>query len=254
MDPTDEDFMTFELPDGSSVFLFTSLDNHAGEPAYFWVEFDREKVSPVWYRVYAVDAEPGDWLPMEPARKVLRKTGTIDEGDNGEGAQLGAMEKLDEGRYALEAKVEIDGSVTHLSGVTVVVDPALGDEAPTLPANGDAKTWIDEVFDDLMAGRTGEEDLERYFATIAAKDIPELMRKVESIGNPQDYMDAHNGAPTVAQFFKFIDFVSALIITLGDEGRTAVAAWPESSSDYTKWVRKYVSDKRFHAQLLEPFS
>ena len=253
MDPTDEDFITSELPDGSSVSLFTSLDNRAGEPAYFWVEFDREDVSPVWYRVYAVDAEPGDWLPMQPAKTVLSRTGTIDEGDDGEGAQLGAMERLDEGRYALEAKVEIAGAVTHLSGVTVIVEPALEDEAPTIPANGDKKSWIDEVFDELMAGRTGEADLRRHFTTIAAKDIPELMQKIESIGGPQDYMEAHNGVPTVQQFFKFIDFVSALIITLGDEGRAALANWPESASEYTKWVRKYVDDKRFHAQLLEPF-
>ncbi len=80
------------------------------------------------------------------------------------------------------------------------------------------------------------------------------MQKVESIGGPQDYMAAHNGVPTVEQFFKFIDFVSALIISLGDEGRAALEDCPDSGGEYTKWVRKYVTDKRFHAQLLEPFS
>ena len=120
--------MTCQLPDGSTVSLWASGDNYAGQWAYFWTEFDREEVPEVLYRTFRVGTPPGEWLPMKPSAAVFEESGFEEEEDEDQGAQLGAAAKLTEGRYILQAKVFIDGVATELAGVTFEVQPPAPEE------------------------------------------------------------------------------------------------------------------------------
>jgi hypothetical protein len=122
MKPSDSNYMTYDLPDGSTVALFASGDNRAGEWTYLWMEFDRE--APVHYRTYLVGTPPGEWLPMNPTAEVYKLTGFKDEEDDADGARLGAAAKLAEGRYILQGRIVIEGMATELPGVTFDVQPS----------------------------------------------------------------------------------------------------------------------------------
>lgn len=116
--------MSYDLPDGTSVSLWASGGNRAGQWVYFWTEFAREELPQVGYRVFPVGAVPGEWSAMQPAAAVFEQTGFEEEyEDEDEGAQLGAAARLAEGRYILQARIVMDGAPIELSGVTFEVEP-----------------------------------------------------------------------------------------------------------------------------------
>jgi hypothetical protein len=117
------DFKSYDLPDGTTVSLWASGGNHAGEWVYFWTEFGREELPQVSYRAFPVGAVPGEWLAMKPTADVFEQTGFEEEEEDEEGAQLGAAERLAEGRYVLQARFVIDGVPVELPGVTFEVEP-----------------------------------------------------------------------------------------------------------------------------------
>lgn len=110
---------------------------------------------------------------------------------------------------------------------------------------------LDSLFEDMLAGRGTKRKRRALKESINESHVELLLRKIESIGDPSDYCDDDETHVPVNQFFEFVDYVSALIINLGEAGRVRLDAYPDSRHEYLKWVRKYVTDERFHAQVMQ---
>lgn len=113
------------------------------------------------------------------------------------------------------------------------------------------KARIDELFDDYLARRGVKKKIAALVAELDGTHVDLLLDKVAGIGDPMDYANAAETSAPVLQFFAFVDLVSALILLLGPEAIDRATARDAGRSEYLRWVQKYVSDDRFHAQVME---
>jgi hypothetical protein len=113
------------------------------------------------------------------------------------------------------------------------------------------KEELDELFADMLARRGTKRRQKALASQITSHHIDVLLDKIAAIGDPADYCDDQETYVPVEPFFEFVDYVSALIISMGEGPQDKVSAYPDGDSRYVPWVKKYVLDSRFHAQLLQ---
>ena len=90
--------------------------------------------------------------------------------------------------------------------------------------------------------------------SIKPADVEMLIRIIESLKDPSVYCKNDDDRETVSGFFLFIDFVSALLINLGDSAIQELNSYRNTKHPFVPWVIKYVNDKRFHDEIMSKFS
>ena len=124
------------------------------------------------------------------------------------------------------------------------------------------KEALDKLLADFLQGKVIDEDILAFSNALEIENIDNLMRHVEQIGEPHDYMDDLNEyiesdnikSEVIARgFFDYVDLIAALILVRGEKGIDRALAFP-GQGEYGIWVRKYVSDARFQKDIRNKFS
>ena len=110
---------------------------------------------------------------------------------------------------------------------------------------------LNTLFDAFLSGSIDNSAKKKFKMSIDASHVEILLKKIESIGDPSDYCNDDETYAPVQEFFDFVDFISALIISLGEAGKLNLAKFRHSNRSYVTWVKKYVTDERFHLQCLK---
>ena len=122
---------------------------------------------------------------------------------------------------------------------------------------------LEAIFRKLRAGDMPEADIRALQAALTVSDTTWLMEHVESLAGPQAFMDEldeyddnDNATSAVIAdgFFKHIDMISALIMSMGDEAIAITRQFEHSQSHYAPWVIRYCSDSRFASGVKEHFA
>ena len=110
---------------------------------------------------------------------------------------------------------------------------------------------IDQIFVDYLSRKGTKRKIAALVQTLDASHVGLLLSKVESIGDPMDYANEAETSAPIQQFFAFVDLISALILLVGDEAVAQTMARECGKSQYLPWVKKFVSDERFHGQVMQ---
>ncbi len=114
--------------------------------------------------------------------------------------------------------------------------------------------YLDKAFSEMISGSSPSELLKEIRENVSPDDADTLMEKVNSLGDPGDYCKNAYDGKTVAGFFLFIDFVSALLIHMGNSATERLDKYSDSRHPFVKWVVKYTKDDRFHPELTAKFN
>ncbi len=112
---------------------------------------------------------------------------------------------------------------------------------------------LDNLFLIFLSGKDARELIDIFRKDLQLEDIGLMMQKISNLGDPSEYCKNDYDSKTVAGFFLFIDFVSVLIIRLGDDAVNEIDRYSHLPGKFVPWVIKYVKDERFHAELLSKF-
>lgn len=75
---------------------------------------------------------------------------------------------------------------------------------------------LDSAFEQFISNAVSDDLLRSIKSSVTSTDVYILIRKVESLDDPSAYCKNDLDSKTPAGFFLFLDFISALIINLGD--------------------------------------
>lgn len=114
--------------------------------------------------------------------------------------------------------------------------------------------YLDTAFNQFITNEVSNDLLKSIKETVTVDDINTLIGSVESLGDPSEYFSNDYDDKTPAGFFLYIDFISALIINLGDPASQQAIKFRNTNHPFVKWVVKYVEDKRFHNEITSKFS
>lgn len=112
---------------------------------------------------------------------------------------------------------------------------------------------LEKAFSEMISGSLPLALLKEIKENIRPDDAEILAEKIKSLGDPGDYCKNDCDGKTVEGFFLFIDFVSALLIHLGDCAIERLDAYSDSRHPFLPWVLKYIADDRFHDEILGKF-
>jgi len=112
---------------------------------------------------------------------------------------------------------------------------------------------LNMAFTQFLSNAVSTELLRSIKDSIGPEDVDTLMQAVRSLSDPGEYCEHDLDSETVSGFFLFIDFISALIIDLGDQAIQATLAYQDTRHPFAPWVIKFVNDERFHAEILAKF-
>jgi len=112
---------------------------------------------------------------------------------------------------------------------------------------------LDEVFTDFLDGKVPRAKTAELGVRVRLDDVDILLDKLASIGDVHDYVDDQETSVPAQEFFLFLDLISSLLILLGEPGCERLRSTPEARSPYVAWVKKYVTDDRFHDELRSSF-
>ena len=107
------------------------------------------------------------------------------------------------------------------------------------------QVMVDTLFEDFISGTITEAKMSEIVELVEVEDVSILLHKVDSLTDPSEYFRRRRSGTVVEGFFRFIDFVSALVISLGESGRKAMEEYKSENNRYTNWINKYVTDERF---------
>jgi len=110
------------------------------------------------------------------------------------------------------------------------------------------------IFKQFISNSVSGDLLKLIKYSIKPTDVEILMRMIISLKDPSAYCKNDDDHETVSGFFLFIDFVSALLINLGDSVIQELNSYRNTKHPFIPWVIKYVSDKRFHDEIMSKFS
>jgi len=110
---------------------------------------------------------------------------------------------------------------------------------------------LDNIFESMLAKRGTKRQRRAFRQRVGVGDVGMLLDKIASIGDPADYCNDQETYAPVQPFFEFVDYVSGLIIEMGEDAWPQVSEYRDQASQYIPWVKKYVFDERFHRDLLE---
>ena len=113
---------------------------------------------------------------------------------------------------------------------------------------------LNMVFEQFISNKVSDDLLRRIKDSVTSADIDVLMKKVESLDDPSAYCKNDLDSKTPAGFFLFIDFISALIINLGDSTIQEANNYSNIKHPFVPWVIKFVNDERFHNEIMSKFS
>lgn len=78
---------------------------------------------------------------------------------------------------------------------------------------------LDLAFEQFISNTVTDELLGSIKGSVTSKDVDTLIKKVESLDDPSAYCKDDLDRDTPAGFFLFLDFISVLIINLGNSAR-----------------------------------
>jgi len=113
---------------------------------------------------------------------------------------------------------------------------------------------LKQVFEQFISSNVSKDSLRNLASEVGSDDIEALIDAVNILDDPSEYCQDDYDEKTVAGFFLFIDFISALIINLGAPAIEVASKYSSSKHPYVPWVAKYASEPRFHGEILEKFS
>ncbi len=113
---------------------------------------------------------------------------------------------------------------------------------------------LDSAFEQFISNRVSDDLLRSLKSSVTSADVDTLIGKVASLDDPSAYCKNDLDSDTPAGFFLFLDFISALIINLGDSAMLKVNKYSNSKHHFVPWVVKYVSDERFQNEIISKFS
>lgn len=113
---------------------------------------------------------------------------------------------------------------------------------------------LDSAFEQFISNAVSDDLLRSIKSSVTSTDVDKLIRKVESLDDPSAYCKNDLDSKTPAGFFLFLDFISALIINLGNSAILEANKYSNSKHHFVPWVVKYASDERFHNQIISKFS
>lgn len=118
------------------------------------------------------------------------------------------------------------------------------------------KQLFEIIFNSFIQGTFPKENIKELVKIITLEDLPWLVEKVIDLKDPSDYFSGSEkrDEKAVVGFFLIIDYISVLIISMGNSGIKELEKYKKEKSTYLPWVIKYVSDERFRNSLLEKFS
>ena len=111
---------------------------------------------------------------------------------------------------------------------------------------------VDQLFHAFMQKKYGDDTLQSFALSVQQDQINALLNKVITIGGPQDYLDQYDDAK---QFFAFIDFISGIVISLGDPAIAKLNEYEDSkvNTHYIHYLKQFANDERFHSQIQNQF-
>lgn len=112
---------------------------------------------------------------------------------------------------------------------------------------------LTEAFDRFLASTISKDLLRSIVARVGVHDVDTLIASIERLGDPGEYCKDDRDNKTVAGFFLYIDFISALLINLGDPAIQLASRYAGAKHPYVPWVVKYAGDGRFHGDILAKF-
>ena len=111
-----------------------------------------------------------------------------------------------------------------------------------------------ESFDRFLAHDVSDDLLREISSSVSIDDVDRLIASVQSLDDPSEYCRDDLDEKTPAGFFLYVDFVSALIISLGDSATRRAIQFEDSNHPFVRWVVRYVGDDRFHKELISKFA
>lgn len=112
---------------------------------------------------------------------------------------------------------------------------------------------LKQAFDQFISGDLSKDFLRRIVANIGEEDVDALIDSVDRLGDPSEYCQNDYDDKTVAGFFLYIEFISALIIKQGSSAIKLASKYANSKHPFVPWVVKYSGDNRFHADIMAKF-
>lgn len=112
---------------------------------------------------------------------------------------------------------------------------------------------LKQTFSQFLSGEQSETNLRRLVENVDESDVETLINAVDQLEDPSEYCKDDYDNKTVTGFFLFIDFISALIINLGETAIKSVSRYDNSGHPYVPWVVKYVGEPRFHDEIMAKF-
>ena len=113
---------------------------------------------------------------------------------------------------------------------------------------------LQRVFQEFLDGADSADFLKNTRAAIKIDDVPALLDMVESLGDPGDYCKDDYDQATPAGYFLYIDFVSWLIIELGDEAIDIARNRQGTRHHFVRWIVRFTTDSRFHDEISQKFA
>lgn len=112
---------------------------------------------------------------------------------------------------------------------------------------------LEILFKHFILNSVSNDLLKSIKESIEIKDIEILFQVIESIKDPSLYCENNYDNKKISGFFLFIDFITALIINLGDSA-IQQAKNRNSKNPFVHWIIKYAEDERFHKEIMSKFS
>ena len=111
-----------------------------------------------------------------------------------------------------------------------------------------------DAFDQFISSKISKDFLRSIVAKVDERDVDVLVEAVERLDDPSEYCQDDYDDKTVTGFFLYIDFISALLINLGQPATKLLSKYAGSKHPYVPWVIKYAGDSRFLNDIMEKFS
>lgn len=113
---------------------------------------------------------------------------------------------------------------------------------------------LKQAFDQFISGDISKDFLRGIVASVGDEDIDALIDAVDRLGDPSEYCEGDYDDIAVAGFFLYIDFISALVINLGESAIELTSKYGGSKHPFVPWIVKYTGDTRFHGDIMAKFN
>ena len=113
---------------------------------------------------------------------------------------------------------------------------------------------LKDAFDQFVSSQISKDFLRSIVAKVDERDVDILVEAVERLDDPSEYCQDDYDDKTVTGFFLYIDFISALLINLGEPATKLLSKYAGCKHPYVPWIIKYAEDSRFHNDIMAKFS